>query len=405
MFSSPFFTRSLDLLRVSARQVFRQRRRYIGVLISIAIGTAGAIVILTMGRIVKENLNKDLSLIGGATILRLTFESPASRRTKIDRLQWFLPDSVTAVRGLAGVQALTETAVKQSPGLTLLGTSMYDFRLMGTDQYFWEVTGNVIQSGRGFTPADLESHASVCVLGARLADKIFGTVAVVGQHFRIDESVFTIVGIMNADTAGDLGNYVFVPLTTMKDRIDDLPEANSLILRAQSWDDVELVAAAVPPAVAAVQNTTLLQVKVPRAALQQVKRIVFWVESFIYSAVASTLVLGGYGIWSGMMTAVRSRIREIGLKKAMGANELDILFQFLTEALCLSCGAAVAGIALGLGGVAYAGRVMGAYPDQDSVILFCLLSFLFSLLLGVIAGYYPALRASRMEVVTAIRYE
>lgn len=397
--------RYLDLLRVSARQVLRQRRRYLGVLISIAVGTAGVIVILTMGQIVKKNLNNDLTLIGGATIIKVSFESTTSRKDTLQHVEWFQPRAVAAVRELPGVQVLSEIVSLPHSVKTVLHNNIYSFMLMGVDQYFWEVNGFSISEGRRFSAQDVDQHSPVCILGENLAQKIFGTNQVVGRHYSIDGDIYSIVGVMSGDTSGTLANYGFAPITTVKDRLEELPESNSLVVRCKSWDDVEKVAAAIPGAVAAHQGVELLKVTVPRGPLQQVKRIAFWVESFIYFAVAATLILGGYGIWNGMMTAVRSRIREIGLKKAMGAKDVDIMFQFLSEALCLSCGAAVLGIALGLGGVAYSSEIMGKWPTREAVIGYCSLSFLFSLLLGAVAGYYPALRASRMEVVTAIRYE
>ncbi len=398
-------TRYLDLLRVSARQVYRQRRRYLGVLISIAIGTAGVIVILTMGQIVKSNLNNDLTLIGGATILQVSFEGKSSRKDKIERLQWFLEGTAQAVRGLPGVSAVSETVQREHYSRTVLENHMYDFPLIGVDQYFTDVTGYHMTRGRPFSADNVRRHEPVCILGEKLAYKVFGSNDVIGKRFRVDHSIYTVVGVLSSDTSGDRANAAFLPITTMRDRVDALPESNELSVRCESWDHVEQVAAAIPGTIAQHQDANRLVVTVPRGALDQVKRIAFWVETFVYFAVAATLVLGGYGIWNGMMTAVRSRIREIGLKKAMGAKDLDILFQFLSEALCLSCSAAILGMGLGIAGVAYSSELIGTYPTREAVVGYTLLSFVFSLLLGAVAGYYPALRASRMEVVTAIRYE
>jgi len=398
-------SRSADILRVSARQVLRQRRRYLGVLISIAIGTAGVIVILTMGQIVKGNLNDDLTLIGGATVIKATFESQVSRKDTIQRLQWFQPQAVEALRSLPGVMAVSEVVSLKHSVRTVVHNNVFRIMLMGVDQFFWTVNGFGIKQGRMFTAEDVSEHRPVCILGEKLAERVLEDDSVIGRQFSIDDSIYTVVGIMSDAAAGDLATMAFMPISSVRDRIEDLPEANTVIVRCESWDDVGAVAAAIPPAVARFQNVEQLQVDVPTSALTQVRRIAFWVESFIYFAVVATLVLGGYGIWNGMMTAVRSRIREIGLKKAMGAKDSDILFQFLSEALCLSCSAAVVGIVLGIAGVAVSSQVLDKWPSREAVIGYSALSFVFSLLLGVVGGYYPALRASRMEVVSAIRYE
>jgi putative ABC transport system permease protein len=115
--------------------------------------------------------------------------------------------------------------------------------------------------------------------------------------------------------------------------------------------------------------------------------------------------LGGVGIWNVMMAAVVTRTREIGLKKAMGAEDKDILAQFLSEALCLSMGAALLGALMGRIMMEILGYMIGSRPPENLFFMGLALGFLFAVLLGVGAGLYPSLRASRMEVVTAIRYE
>jgi putative ABC transport system permease protein len=136
-----------------------------------------------------------------------------------------------------------------------------------------------------------------------------------------------------------------------------------------------------------------------------VKKLAWWIEFFVYLAITATLVLGGVGIWNVMMAAVRSRTREIGLKKAMGAQDRDILAQFLSEALCLSLGAALVGVLLGWVIIQCLGLWIGSRPPDDLFLLCIALGLLFAIMLGVGAGLYPSIQASRMEVVSAIRYE
>ncbi len=399
------FSRLADLLRVSGRQVMRQRLRYIGVLVSIALGTGGVIVILTMGRIIKQNLDNDLTMIGGATIIQLFFDHKLSRQDTIDRLQWFHDGAVRDIRALPGVLGLSETVTRIGPARTTVENRVIPFPLMGVDEYYWLVTGQRVRLGRGFEPEEVSGRSPVCVLGETSARKMFGAEDPVGKHLRIDNSMYTVVGVMSAELSASMAEIVFLPITTVKDRVMELPDSNRLILRCRGLDDVQVVAAALPGIIGKHQGIDKLRLDVPEAQLKQVQRIVLWVESFIYFSVVGTLLLGGYGIWNGMMTAVRQRIREIGLKKAMGAQDIDILAQFLAEALCLTGGAAVVGVGLGLGAVSLASNLMGKAPSQEEVLGYTALSFFFSLGMGAVAGFFPALRASRMEVVSAIRYE
>jgi putative ABC transport system permease protein len=194
-------------------------------------------------------------------------------------------------------------------------------------------------------------------------------------------------------------------LTTAQDRISGLTRPNRIYLRCNTWDDVDKVAPRIPPAVLAAQAVSGLKVEVAWDQLKRIKAVAWWVELFIYSSIAATLILGGVGIWNVMMAAVRSRTREIGLKKAMGAEDRDILAQFLTEALCLSLGSALVGMALGRVAVEIMGFALGIRPPETLFLLCLVMGLLFSLGLGIGAGLYPSIQASRMEVVSAIRYE
>ena len=121
-------------------------------------------------------------------------------------------------------------------------------------------------------------------------------------------------------------------------------------------------------------------------------------EFFVYLSLAATLLLGGVGICNIMTAAVRSRTREIGLKKAFGAEDRDILAQFLMESLWLSLGAAFLGGILGRITIGIIGWIIGHQVSEDLFFIYLGLSFVFAIFLGVSAGLYPSLQASRMEV-------
>ncbi len=387
------------------RQVLRQHKRYWGIVLSIAFGTAGVIVILTMGDEVKVNLNKDLTLLGGATVIDVHYEQGLEDQDRLMHLEWFRPASLRAVRAIPDVTAVSLTVLKEHSGAATVGNDVFKFSLMGVDEYYWEVNGFMPSDGSFFGAKAVEQRKRVCVLGQKLALRIFKMIEVSGQLLRIDGSMYRVVGILSDATSGELAQAAFIPLTTAQDRIEDLPKSNTMLVRCRTWDDVKRVSEAIPETIGQAQSTQGLTVKVLWGSLTHVKRIYFWVELFIYLSVGATLGLGGFGIWNGMMTAVKSRTREIGLKKAMGAEDLDILVQFLGEAMFLSLAAGVIGIAMGFVGVEVAAWKLNTRAPLHLAMVYTALSLVFSLALGGVAGYYPALRASRMEVVSAIRYE
>lgn len=393
-----------DILSVSLRQVVRQRRRYLGVILAIALGTAGMIAVSTMSRDVKKNLNQDLELLGGCTLIKAYFEDYLPTRHRTTLPQWFEEDTVNTLRKHPGVSLVSVAGVKPGSAITVWRSRTEHFTLFGVDQYFWNVNDFYASTGTLFGENEVHARQKVCVLGAELARRIFGDQSAVGAIISIDRDIYRVLGILGGLGVGDRTQFAFIPLTTASDRIQNL-RRDRLYIRCASWDDVDRVADAVPSLVTSHQPSDRLRVVFAGEQLKRVKRIVWWVEWFIYLSVFATFVLGGFGIWNGMMSAVQARTREIGLKKAMGAEDTDILAQFLTEALCLSLGSAVLGIGFGRTIVQVISSFLASQPPEHIFFRFMILGLACALILGIGAGFYPALRASRMEVVKAIRYE
>jgi putative ABC transport system permease protein len=387
-----------DLLTISVRQVIRHRRRYLGVVLAIALGVAGFITIITMGREVKRNFNEDLDLIGGVTVIRIYFDNQRAYQP-----QWFRPQTLTALKKLPGVKDLSLAAV--ASGSTIRQGQRFTFMLMGVEDGFWQVRSFWADSGHLFGAEDVAKRRRECVLGTELARKIFGRCDITGEYLEINQEPYRISGVLGGVTDSSLANSALLPLTTTEDRLPTKVLPDRLYLRCNTWDDVNQVAAAIPATINRYQMPEQLHVEVMWEALKRVQHVAWWVEFFIYLAITATFFLGGIGIWNVMMAAVRSRTREIGLKKAMGAKDRDILAQFLSEALCLSIGAALLGATLGRIGMQVMGYLIGSHPQEDLFFLSLMMGLAFAIVLGVGAGLYPSIQASRMEVVSAIRYE
>ncbi len=397
---SSAFRRYRDLIRVSVREVVRKRRRYIGVVAAIALSTAGFIVIITMGNDLKKNFNNDLDLLGGATIINPYFE-----KKSYERLEWFRPRTMEAIAKIPGVLSTTRVTLKTG-AVTTWKDRLFGFNLVGVEASYWNVFSFNAAEGRLFDDQDVAEGAKVVVVGTDLARQIFGgDKEAIGQLLSIDDNLYRVVGILGGVRAGDRSQFAFLPITTAKARVVGISDPYSAYVRCATWDDVVPVSKALPQVVAASQEDRGLQINVATEPLEQVKRIFWWVSLFIYSSIVATMILGGFGIWNIMMAAVVSRTREIGLKKAMGALDNDILYQFLFEALCVTTSASLIGILLGRIGVEYMSHLIGANPPEG-LFLMCLAGGLaFSIILGVGSGLYPSIRASRMQVVDAMRYE
>lgn len=390
--------RLADLLRVSIRQVLRHRRRYLGVVLAIAFGTTGMIAMVTMGRELKTNVNQDLDLIGEVTLLRVRFDNQ-----KNSHFQWFGPEAVDAVRRMPKVSRVSLMALTRAPA-TFRG-HQDKVTVIAVDGAFWGVRNYAPLNGKLFGAEAVAGRQRVCVVGASLAQKFFGRQDVVGLSLQVHHDLYRIMGVLEESVPDLLSEAVFLPLTTAQDRLPGAALPERLYVRCLTWEDVPTVAKAIPGVVQKHQPAESPLVDIRWDRWNKAVRIAWWVEFFVRAAVTVTLILGGVGIWNIMMAAVRSRTREIGLKKAMGAQDQDIMAQFLTESLCLSLGAAVLGVAAGRVAVEIMGRAMGCHPPEHLFFLSVGLSLLFAVIIGVAAGLYPSLQASHLDVVEATRYE
>ncbi|RJR35926.1 MAG: ABC transporter permease [Deltaproteobacteria bacterium] len=368
-------------------------------MLAIALGTAGFITIITMGRDLKQNFNRDLELLGRATIVKIYFENrPTFQHQKFETA------TLEALRRMPGVRSASLTVNTHWSIINNKGIE-YPFTLLGVDDAFWEVCGFSPQQGKVVSFENNNLRQRVAILGPGLAGTLFDRQDVVGSTLEIQRDLYTVTGVLKDVGLGDLRHFAFIPFTTAQDRIWPISQANRIYLRCLTWDDVDKVVPLIPQVIQASQYAPGLKVEVAWDQVKRVKSVAWWVELFIYSSIAATLVLGGVGIWVVMMAAVRSRTREIGLKKAMGAEDQAIMAQFLAEAVCLSFTASLAGSLMGLVIVEVTSWLIKSHPTQE-LFLFCvMIGLLVAVGLGVAAGLYPSLRASRMEVVSAIRYE
>ena len=387
-----------DLIVISGRQLIRHRRRYLGAGLAIALGVAGFLNIICMTRELKNNFNENIDLIGCVTIIGIYFDNKSSYQP-----QWFRDQTLTAIKQLSGVKELSLSTTNRITAIW--HGQQFGVTVLMADDAFWRVRKFWPQSGRLFGQDTVDGRKRECILGRELVKRIFGTTHAEGKSLEVGREVFQVTGVLGGVTGSDLANSMVIPLTTAQDRLGGRILADHLYLRCATWDDVGRVAAAIPGIVNTFQSPQELHVEVAVEGLKRVKRLAWLIEFLVYLATGATFILGGVGIWNVMMAAVTSRTREIGLKKAMGAEDRDILAQFLSEALLLSAVASLFGALLGRIVIEGLSGIIGRHPPEALYLFGLILGFLFSLLTGVGAGLYPAIRASRLEVITAIRYE
>ncbi|HEV2690577.1 MAG TPA: ABC transporter permease [Bryobacteraceae bacterium] len=276
-----------------------------------------------------------------------------------------------------------------------------------------------IADGRFFTAAENSASAAVCVLGESAKIGLLGYGRAVGQFVKLNDTWLEVVGVLGEQlTSGsqnvgaqmqDLNNIIFIPLNTFQYRYWDVSsfmkdDLDGIDLRLKEGVDSVQVA----KVVAAVLNSTHHSVQdftvtIPAALLAQQKRTQTIFTYVMVAIAAISLLVGGIGIMNIVLSTVLERTREIGIRRAIGARRSDIVRQFLIEAVLISAGGGILGVGLGF----FLSWLIARLADWKTIVTSSsvVIAFGVSVVVGVVFGIYPAMKASRTDPIEALRYE
>jgi putative ABC transport system permease protein len=303
-----------------------------------------------------------------------------------------------------------------SPVVTATGTTLVaddasyqPSSLVGTTPSYARARDLQISSGRMFTAADVAKHRRVVVVGPTVVTNLFGGADPVGRSVRVGGSSFQVVGVTEAKGSNgstDQDDVVLAPLSAVQDAVTGYGGLSNITVQARSRGALDAAQAEVTSILTERKDVTdasnpgfqvTNQGSVRDASDQSTK-----VFTTLLGAVAAiSLLVGGIGVMNIMLVSVTERTREIGIRKAIGARQSDILGQFLTEAVLVSLLGGVLGVLAGVAGSHF--RIAGVQPDLGVASI--ALAFGAALACGLFFGTYPAARAARLRPVDALRHE
>ena len=392
-----------DTLKTAFKQVYRNKRRYKAAIIGTAVGIAGLITVVTMGESVQSTLGKNLEILGNATIVKAGWDFYRAPRWHHGHYSEKDMEDLKKLPGVLQVSAaLWKTKVK-----TTVGRKVSRFTLGGIEANFFDTVAMTVTEGRRLTQMDEDLARQVCVIGQTVQKELFEGGNALGQELVMAGLVFQVVGLVGGAEDASYMETVFIPISVARAKVTEMQELLDVYVRAKDWDTVAGLQQKVQDTLRNNQPgyAAAMSVRYDKDRVQSIQTVVLIFKCFLYAAIGVTLVLGGLGISNVMLAVVNERTTEIGLRKAVGATERMIAWQFLFESLTVSFIGAAAGILFGFSAVEILQIIFDTVAGYSTLLASIFGSVFIAVLLGVASGMVPAARAGRLSAVDAMRFE
>lgn len=392
----------LDYFRMAVNSIRHRKLRSWLTVVGIVIGVAAIISLLTISRSLESTLEQQFEQFGANRILISAkgFQGPGTLS------QGLSTEDVRTIEKISGFEYVlpglfrsAEITYRKEAGFTLIGALPAEHF-----EEFYADTGVELQAGRVIK----DGEKNVAIIGSRVAEEMFSRELTVGNKITIAKGEFKIVGILEEIGNAQDDNQINIPLEAAREIFDEPESVDTIIAQVKSTSDIPLLQEKIEKELERKRGDTNFQVLTAAQILEQINQILGIMQAVLVGIAAISLLVGAIGIMNSMYTSVLERTKDIGIMKAIGARNSDILQIFLIESGMIGLVGGLLGTALGTG----MALAIGSFSKNAGFLLiinieFIVLAFglLFAFIIGMVSGVLPAYQASKLKPVDALRYE
>ena len=394
---------------LSLREIRRNVMRSFLTILGIVIGVGAVITMVTIGGGATAQVTEQIASMGS----NLLIVSPGKRLgpgQSSTPTPFKMNDAEAIARDIESVAAVAPTSTQSI--MAIFSNENWSTTVTGADNQYFTVVSRAIRVGRPFSDSELHAGAAVCIIGETVRKKLFGGQEPIGEKIRLQKLSCEVIGLLEAKGQSTMGtdrdDLVVIPLRTFQRRISGNQDIGMIQVSVREGASTEKVQSNLERLMR--ERRHISTSKDDNFHVMDMKEIAKMLTgttktltALLGAVAAVSLLVGGIGIMNIMLVSVTERTREIGIRLAIGALEREVLMQFLVEAVVLSSLGGVVGIVLALtASVWLAGVLQVSFVFNAGIVI---IAFLFSSAVGVLFGYFPALKAARLDPIEALRNE
>lgn len=410
-----------QLFYIVWRALFTNKTRSFLTMLGIIIGVAAVVIIIAVGSGAQKLILSQLEGLGNSELIAvlpgksdesgppaIVFGITTTTLTLRDKQAIEREENVSFAKAVAAYYEMDMAVSWQN--------FFYDTSLVGVTSNYFDVEGGELDSGRFFTEEEVNSMAKVAVIGDTVALELFGPVNPIGQRIRISNHLVEVIGVLKRRGSVAFQNYddqILLPLNFVQRSIAGVSHLSAIRIRVEGQENIEQTLEEVRQTLReqhGIENPEDddFSVRSFRDAIDLVATVTDAIRYFLAAMAALSLLVGGIGIMNIMLVGVTERTREIGLRKAVGANNWHILRQFLLESILLTLIGGLIGLILGIA-ISYLIYIVVISLNYQWAFVISwqaiILAISISVIIGLIFGLYPARKASLLSPIEALRYE